>query len=472
MKVLKTFIILQLLLCVGIIQAQKTIDIKIDFSNRTISPIPEIKVGDYYRIEINNINQNLYKVSLNTKDSLTLKKLETPTFGNVKIDELSSLVANLTSITSSAQDKAESVNKDVNSIFDFDISQYLAKNNEKLITKRINSEKKLLSNYLAQQQAIISDIDKLKYSVAKLQLYYFDDTNVISNNGFNLSTAITDIQNYRQGIDALKNTIKASKSKYVDVFYKTYVDDINKKQEFKVADKSIKESYNKFETALNKVFESINSENAISLLKSIVFLKDKTLKYVSLPIQFNGDKASIKLKFEPKKEDFNLQTFEMPLLFPAKEDNYWSIGVSFFGSSLHSERFSSISEPVTDSTQVYRLVEEEKQKNEIGIATLLRFGTKFKAYPKDDAKKLGFHGTIGPGISIEEKIKPRLLLGAGFSYGSKHNIALDFGLVLGYVDRKSNAFNLEETYLEKPTDITVSRLSVGGFISIGYLFTL
>ncbi|WP_428741869.1 hypothetical protein [Tenacibaculum sp.] len=445
-------------------------DITVNFLTKEVGEIPnDIKPGDYYRMVINNINLNLWKISLNTGDSVTITKLQTPTFGNVKIDELSSIVSNLMSVTSSSKANTENIAKGIGEIINF--YKEKLEDNDELIAERILKEKVLLSGYLSKLNKISTGLDTLKYNIAKLQLYYLDNEDIIKNEGFDLNKTIKEIEKYRTEIIELKESIEGDKSRYVDIFYKRYVDDINKKQEFKDSHKLILDSYNKFESTLSKIFESINSENAIMLLKSIVFLKPKCQTYTSLPIQFNGDKAIVKLRIEPKKEDFNLQTFEMPLIFPVNDYNYWSVGISFYGSNLYNEKYSSISEPVTDSTKVYKLFKEDNQKSEIGIATLLRFGKKIKVYKNDEGKKLGIHGTIGPGVSIEEKIKPRLLLGVGFSHGYKHNIALDFGFILGYVQRKSNAFDLDVEYLEKPENVTVSKLSSGGFISLGYLFT-
>ena len=217
--------------------------------------------------------------------------------------------------------------------------------------------------------------------------------------------------------------------------------------------------------AKNTIKEAVNAEKSIELLKSIIFLKVKIGTYKSLPIQFKGDQAQVKLKFEPRKPEYNLQSYEMPFVFPLKSDNYWSIGVSFYGSNLYDQRYSTKGKAKTDSTQVFTLVQEKEQKSEIGIATLLRAGEKF-----GDEKKCGVHISLGPAISISEKIRARLLLGGGFSAGKKHSISVDIGGIVGHVDRISNAFDLNEEYSQKPENITISELQVGYFIAIGYLF--
>lgn len=68
-----------------------------DFKNKTKPKctLNAIKEGDFYQIEIKGINTNLFKVIINSKDSVLSKKLETPTFGNFDIDILTKVVAGL-----------------------------------------------------------------------------------------------------------------------------------------------------------------------------------------------------------------------------------------------------------------------------------------------------------------------------------------------------------------------------------------
>ncbi len=47
----------------------------------------------------------------------------------------------------------------------------------------------------------------------------------------------------------------------------------------------------------------------------------------------------------------------------------------------------------------------------------------------------------------------------------------DVGGIFGYVDRLSSAYTGEDEELSaKPENVTVSKLSAGGFASIGYLY--
>ncbi len=49
-------------------------------------------------------------------------------------------------------------------------------------------------------------------------------------------------------------------------------------------------------------------------------------------------------------------------------------------------------------------------------------------------------------------------------------LAIDCGGILGYVDHLSNSIDLSKSYSEKPDNITVSKLGIGAFVSIGYIY--
>ena len=102
----------------------------------------------------------------------------------------------------------------------------------------------------------------------------------------------------------------------------------------------------------------------------------------------------------------------------------------------------------------------------MGIAALLRYGK------KSESSDWGRHFSVGTGLSIEKSPKPRLLIGGGLSYGKKHNFTFDLGLIAGYTDTKSKVIDLNTVYTEKPSNITVTKLKAGAFVSFGYMFKI
>ncbi len=441
--------------------AQSTYDIKINFENKIIEKFPVFKEGDYYRIIISDINLNLWKISLNTKDTTLFTALRTPTFDGFSLETLSSLVANLKNSTSSSPVfKNDLIN--LHSLENLNFPKL--KGNENIISDRLNEEKLILISLLENQIEIVNKIDNLKFEIGKKQLSAYSDNNLLESN-YDIELAIKEIDQIRIGIEEFSKLVTSHKSNF-ESFSKKNADDINKKVEFIEADKERKESYSKFISFLSTLKESINSEKSLELLKSILFIRNKKGSYTSLPLQFKEDQANVELFIEPLSSDFRLQAYKMPFVFPIRSNSYWSIGVSFYGSNLYDERYSTFSTSTSDTTRVYNLIKEKDEKVEIGMATLVRFGKKF------NNDTMGVHGTFGPGISIGEKIKPRILVGGGFSIGKKHNVSVDVGGIAGYVDRISNVYDISTGYAELPTDITISKVKFGIFFALGYLFTL
>ena len=439
-------------------QTNRVTKIKINLKEKSIGEIPtRIKRGDYYQIVIDSINLNLWKVTIKSKDTTITNKLETPTYASAKFDELSPIVSSLTSITSSGFKKRLVKVKKEDLIIEEDFEKTEAKQFE----------------FLSEQNSLKQDIDNMKFEVIKKEYYYLDSNDRITDSPIRLDEVLLNIDKYKSDIITLKVNIENNRKNYLDVFYENNKDKIKIVEAYVEMDKKLKANYDKLLTNVKELLESINSENSAKLLKSILFLEEKSTSYESMPIQFNEEKAVTQIVIEPRKEEYNLQQYEIPLIFPVDSFKYWSVGVSFFGSNLYDERYSSKSFAVNDSVRNYELVKEDKQKHEIGISAMIRFGTKFEK--KDGSvTNFGIHGTLGPGITIEEKIKPRLLLGGGFTIGDKHNFALDFGGILGYVERLSNAYSSSNNnFLDiKPENVTISKLDIGFFLSLGYLFNL
>ncbi len=70
-----------------------------------LSLMKNLKKGDYYRVRVKGVNLNLYRVSLNGRDTTTTKPVDFPTFGLFGVEALSALAAgagNLTALAAQA----------------------------------------------------------------------------------------------------------------------------------------------------------------------------------------------------------------------------------------------------------------------------------------------------------------------------------------------------------------------------------
>jgi hypothetical protein len=271
-----------------------------------------------------------------------------------------------------------------------------------------------------------------------------------------------EIEKIRNDIPILIKYITDKKNCY-EAFAIANKASIAKQTELAAKDKSIKESYDKLLSTLTDALASISADRTFELLSAIVLIENNANNtYTSLPFQFIGDQAIVKISIVPRDEKYNLQSYYSQIVFPLEIKKYKVVGVSFYCTSLHDRAYSTIK---TDPTSDFSLLEENVSKAELGIAALFRYGEKW-----NKKNCFGGHFTLGTGISISNKIKPRFLIGGGFSFGKKHMVAIDCGGIVGYVDRLSDAVDLFEPPPEKPENITVSRIGLGIFGSIGYMY--
>ena len=163
---------------------------------------------------------------------------------------------------------------------------------------------------------------------------------------------------------------------------------------------------------LSDAFASISADKTNELLSSIVFIQNNDSKtYTSLPIKFNGEQAKVQIFITPRDEKYNLQSYYSQIIFPQKIKTYTVVGISFYGSSLYDRAYSTIKTKVNNSTYNYSFKEENSSKAELGIAALLRYDKKW-----NDDNNFGGHFNIGAGVSISNKIKPRVLFGGTFIF--------------------------------------------------------
>ena len=111
----------------------------------------------------------------------------------------------------------------------------------------------------------------------------------------------------------------------------------------------------------------------------------------------------------------------------------------------------------------YSIVENDPEnKLSVGINALLHYGWYF------GNSNLGASVSFGPGLSLENNPKPRIMLGAGLVIGRSNKLMISGGWIGGTVKRLASAYNATATYNPAPTDITTDKFNNSWFISLGY----
>ncbi|WP_420460901.1 hypothetical protein [Neolewinella sp.] len=214
--------------------------------------------------------------------------------------------------------------------------------------------------------------------------------------------------------------------------------------------------------ATNKTRETISLETISKTLVQLHSLDNK-YTYTSLPIQYTGSQTRLDIRFVPTDTSYNFPTkYLPPMNFPVR-NTCWSVGSSIYFSKFDNERVV-ISSTMVDTVPSYSVQSEEPLNTEMGLALLLRGGTKVKG------SSFGLHLTAGTGLSLGEVVRPRALLGGGITLGREHSFALDLGTVAGYATVVSPAFTEDMKFAEAPQPL-INEFRVRLFFSLGYAYT-
>lgn len=451
-------------------------DVIIDFKNRNAITFPKnLKEGDLYRVKITNVNPNLYSISINSKDTVVSKALETPLFKDISLDAIKTLTSSFTTDSNFSEIlKADSIN--LLSLKASYLLEYVNQPIEIMIgetpSRRNTIIRKTIDKYgdKAKTYAVTLDSIKTKYDALKMAFYTYR-LNMMkrvhdTSSTYNFDVALRDFTDIRSALEKIKSNLGDTEKEYLKYIDSQNVKDfLNTDETYKTKVSGLTKAFTDMKTKITEFQEATSPDNIEKLLKTIL-LFENTNEFISLPLQFRKEQAKVTVKFTSKDETLKVNPENIVLYFPVDIREYWSIGTSFYyATGLKSNSFSTVATIVSQDVREYTVTEEEDINAEIGISATLRYGK------KGEKSNLGWHGSFGPGVSLEKNPKPRLLFGGGVSLGNRHNIVLDAGIIAGYVDRKSDGLDLSITYGDKPT-LTTTRLDIGIYFSLGYMYRL
>ena len=453
--------------------AQKII--KVDFKDKTISPLNEIenlKLSELYKIEIDHVNLNLYNVVLNKKDTIYKSAVKFPTFELVNLGGIGDLLSkiNLNSLSTKREDSSK-IRTDIK------IKNNITYDNlEIVVEKRIRKEKMELEKYYSKINKYNDEIDELNLKIQNHLLSYsvLDRTNStfsLLNSGFTIDKILNESTAIRNNIRNLKAEIEKEKFEYLQFRTESGKEEIiAKNPKLKDADKYITDAYTKTVTDVGLVYQTINAEKVTTLLKSIILLDNNSNEtFVSLPQQLNGNETQIKIQIVPAATDSNLPSYSTVLKFTQKQKFFTGMSMSFYYAGFNDEIYSTTA--ITTGTNTnYRLVNENNSKGETGVVSLLHFGCKPWIKNTTNLKDLALNIVIGPALALTKNVRPRVAVGGGLSYGRKNMITLNALYMAGYIDKKSTAYDVNTDYSVAPTNITVSKLAGSFALSLGYIY--
>ncbi|NDA61654.1 MAG: hypothetical protein EBX50_06380, partial [Chitinophagia bacterium] len=237
---------------------------------------------------------------------------------------------------------------------------------------------------------------------------------------------------------------------------------INANDQLKSYDEKIITDFEFLMKAVASLRDSISADKVSEYLQKMVVVNNNKGDYTSLPFQFSGEQTRLQINITPRDPAYKLQSYSTQIVFPTFPLKYNVTGISYYYSGLYDDAYTTLKP--NDTTYQYSLI--PSRNYEPGIAALLHSGSKFKG------NCIGYHITFGIGANISEKVRPRLMVGFGASFGKKHMISIDGGLIVGNVNRLNAGVDFNKIYFEKqrPDPIISQEVSYKLFASIGYLF--
>ncbi|MBX7243483.1 MAG: hypothetical protein K1X92_17215 [Bacteroidia bacterium] len=397
--------------------------LELDFQNKifdstSLKAIQKLKTGDWYQLKITGINMNLYKVNFEKKDSVFPKNTDNYGFDVLDLSKLTQLIAGI--IPASTNIPSEE---------GFNLTESLSPNDKSArpfstadpISQKLGEELTILINFSNELVKQNIEIDAINLNIVKsiLNSKSLEEKKCLDEK--DACGIMDDITTRRKELITLSGKVMGAEILYLEFSAKNGFTAIEKDEKnHKKTDEYIKKAYTEIKNALGMILTNINAENVTKKLTPLIMIENNNKgEYLSLPQQFTGDIGVMKIEILPK-DTMNLPSFRTRIVFPENRQ-YVGSGVSFYLSGLYDEAFSIVKK---DSGE-YRVFEEQPAKSEIGTAVLFRYGCKFK-------KTLGGHLTFGPGVSLSQKIKPRVMFGGGLSLGKKHMFVGDIGAVAGY----------------------------------------
>lgn len=468
-----------LLLCIALISictlnAQKDTLI-LNFKDKELTGLDEFnpKNGELYYLKIKGINMNIYKIILNKSDSSVTKPLDFSAFSMLDPSGLISLTSSLNHAISTniSNDERKATVYYKSNNHEKSTSQLYPTQNKKphKSPPSILDELKNRDSILTAKAKSIADLSETYSEYFNTTVARFNRDN-LSNNEFCVNNdSIISFENvskrFRERLNQLAKQYDELGKKFQE--FTLNKEESIKKEELKGTVASIQQKIDDTQAEIKKIQSKVSEENIkVITTKFSDIINNSSRTYTSLPLQFNGDKSKLSISIIPQEKESRLPSYHATYLFPKPSGFYMGIGPGLYYSNLYDQRFSTIGFAATDSTTNYRLVPEKQSKSEIGLSVLLKAGWKLSKYDK-----IGFHGTIGGGLSFTNPLKLRALYGGGISIGEKHCLSLDILGATGYVDVQSNTVNGKTIFTEKPESTTVSILKTGIAFSIGYVFT-
>ncbi|MAB56572.1 MAG: hypothetical protein CL524_03380 [Aequorivita sp.] len=430
----------------------------------------KLKNKDFFVLKIENLNTYLYEVEIGNKDVDTSEKLPSSLIPFFDISGLSGAVANLNSVSSIVR-LLPKVDTSASSYKNF-LQEDGKLSNIDEIEDRIKTHETYVANIF----------ESLFEKQERINTIYIEAQDI--QNNFLLIEKTKEVDSINVNSAGILQSFKDTKSDLLEL-YKEFLENkanfegliaANSKtieakgnESINTRVKQLTTIYATLTTAITETQALLTAEKYTTLSQGLITLENhKKFEYVSLPIQRYQEINEVTITIKPRGENDRLNTYTTTLRIPDYEKSFWGVSTGIFIAKNLEQNYSILERLDDAGATVYDLVEEDQSKQEIGFNTMVRYGCNLGGMK---IPKLFWQFGFGGGITINEKIRPRILGGTGIAYGEKNKLVLDVGGIYMFYNKLSNVYQLEGNDTQ-PTDFMVGATQLRGYISLGYIIQL
>ncbi len=466
------------LLCLVSVATIAQQQIEFNFKTKKITGINNNKFnkGEFVNIIVTNYNPQLYKVSIDSKDSIVAQPNDTGYLGLLfNTDKFATILTGLV-VGGGIEPKSE---PNQNVPFSKPRSNNEPQNDNFYQIENINIEKEKKEKKEKEIDAILNNniktIIELQKTYTKLKGEIDDDILILNKEIANRNSYDYILkepselkQEVTSSIDKFVHYRKVSQTKKVEIF-EEYTQFKFSEPLYKIDSSSqpLRIKHNFIDSAYKLVLSnyvnidtSFSTDNLSKLYTKLIKITEHETKFTSLPIYITADTKIINLSVTPIESSTSLSTYKTSIALPQYQSKVYGVTTGIFLSGLKNLTYSN--KRLTDST--YSLIEDGQGRIQTGVNTLA-----FVA--KQTGKKADYVGlSFGAGISLESKPKPRILLGASYVTGEKNKFVISFGIVAGFVNELSAAFSTTAVYKDVAANYQKDVIRTSSFFSINYSF--
>jgi hypothetical protein len=467
--------------------------VTVDFGNKTVSfPCKDhFQRGDAVQVIVKNYNPYLYKVSINNSDTSTAVPAEGQIFSwFLNPSNLSAITGNISSLTAGMGRALPADEKQVeDSYSDRMVTQQFdnfrpqtkarvqtlvaTKPPKQTLTQIAQEDLKRWQDWTSDEvpdiESINDDITAGLYTLSAATDDQYKLTPPPTSIGQTFIEARkTDLQDHfgtwRKEVKEELDTVKIRHSIFtLDIA--DYIPIFKKNSRVRVGDSLINLFFVESISLLTKMDSLLSYPELQKRKTALLQLESLTDTYTTLPQYFLKDVKQLSIQVLPWNDSLKLSSFSTNIELP--QLHHFILGVSggFYISGLADQTYgfdTAVNSPAVGDT-AYTLVKTNKGTTEIGVSTMAYGAWRLM-------NKFYFGPTLGAGISLASKPKPRFFLGGTFVLGETNRLMISGGLAAGFSTDLSPIFQSGKPYSHLPQNFTTDQMRSSWFISINYSF--